>query len=213
MATRMVHPSRWLIDSNRSWRALIAEAAAGGERRNQPPTFLNRVNPPRFTGLDQLSLLGAAAVMTAASLPAMRDLFKPYGRNAIVMYLAFFLSMAATRSPLLKTGLNVGIMAPFITAADVVGSLVLFLDLAWKLGELSCSSGRRRYILRRLNAPCWRWRSDSQARPHTLIKVEWRPTLPLCHPPQKSRKPRQKRNPRLNPPKLRPRLRLPPRDR
>jgi uncharacterized membrane protein YcfT len=78
-----------------------------------------------------LGLAGAAAVVTAASLMAMSDLFKPLrycGRNSIVIYLAFFLPMAATRIVLLKTGLiaDLGTMAALITVAGVVGALALF---------------------------------------------------------------------------------------
>ena len=59
------------------------------------------------------------------------DLFKPLrycGRNSIVIYLAFFLPMAATRAVLLKTGLitDVGTISAIVTAAGVVGSLCLF---------------------------------------------------------------------------------------
>jgi uncharacterized membrane protein YcfT len=48
-----------------------------------------------------LGLLGAAAVMTTSSLMAKGDLFKPLrycGRNSIVIYLTFFLPMAAPAS-------------------------------------------------------------------------------------------------------------------
>jgi uncharacterized membrane protein YcfT len=78
-----------------------------------------------------LGLVGAAAVVTAASLMAMSDLFKPLrycGRNSIVIYLAFFLPMAATRIVLLKSGLiaDLGTMAALITVAGVIGALALF---------------------------------------------------------------------------------------
>jgi uncharacterized membrane protein YcfT len=50
------------------------------------------------------------------------------GRNSIVIYLAFFLPMAATRALLVKTGVisDVGTMSVIITAAGVLGSLALF---------------------------------------------------------------------------------------
>jgi uncharacterized membrane protein YcfT len=77
-----------------------------------------------------LGLIGAAAVVTAAALMAMSDLFKPLrycGRNSIVIYLAFFLPMAATRAVLLKSGLiaDIGAMAALITLAGVTGALAL----------------------------------------------------------------------------------------
>jgi uncharacterized membrane protein YcfT len=78
-----------------------------------------------------LALAGACAVVTAASLMAMSDLFRPLrycGRNSIVIYLAFFLPMAMMRTALLKSGLvtDVGTMAVLITLAGIIGSLALF---------------------------------------------------------------------------------------
>jgi uncharacterized membrane protein YcfT len=78
-----------------------------------------------------LGLVGAAAVATTSALMATSDLFRPLrfcGRNSIVVYLAFFLPMAATRTLLIKTGWvsDVGTMAVIITTAGVVGSLALF---------------------------------------------------------------------------------------
>jgi uncharacterized membrane protein YcfT len=78
-----------------------------------------------------LGLIGAAAVATVSSLMAMHDVFRPLrycGRNSIVIYLAFFLPMAATRTFLIRTGLiaDVGTMSVIITAAGVLGPLALF---------------------------------------------------------------------------------------
>ena len=78
-----------------------------------------------------LGLIGAAAVATVSSLMALHDVFRPLrycGRNSIVIYLAFFLPMAATRTLLLKTGwiADVGTMSVIVTAAGVLGSLALF---------------------------------------------------------------------------------------
>lgn len=78
-----------------------------------------------------LGLVGAAAVVTASALMAKSDFFKPLrycGRNSIVIYLAFFLPMAATRKILIMSGLiaDVGTMAAIITVAGVVGALALF---------------------------------------------------------------------------------------
>jgi uncharacterized membrane protein YcfT len=78
-----------------------------------------------------LGLIGAAAVATVSSLMALHDVFRPLrycGRNSIVIYLAFFLPMAATRVLLVKTGwiADVGTMSVIVTAAGVIGSLVLF---------------------------------------------------------------------------------------
>ncbi len=78
-----------------------------------------------------LALFGACAVIAAAALMAKSDLFRPLrycGRHSIVIYLAFFLPMAATRILMLKSGLiaEVGIMSAVVTAAGVIGSLALF---------------------------------------------------------------------------------------
>jgi uncharacterized membrane protein YcfT len=78
-----------------------------------------------------MGLIGAAAVATVSSLLALHDVFKPLrycGRNSIVVYLAFFLPMAATRTVLLKTGIitDIGTISVLVTAAGVIGSLLMF---------------------------------------------------------------------------------------
>jgi uncharacterized membrane protein YcfT len=78
-----------------------------------------------------LALAGACAVVTVSALMAMSDVFKPlryFGKNSIVIYLAFFLPMAATRTLLLKTGVitDVGSMSVIVTAAGVLGALALY---------------------------------------------------------------------------------------
>lgn len=78
-----------------------------------------------------LRLAGACAVVTAAALMAKSDLFRALrycGRNSIVIYLAFFLPMAATRAVMLKSGFiaDVGTISAIVTAAGVIGSLCLF---------------------------------------------------------------------------------------
>src|SRR5262249_34467813 len=75
-----------------------------------------------------LGFAGACAVVTVAALIAEHDLFRPLrycGSNSIVIYLAFFLPMAATRIALLKTGIigDVGIVALLVTAAGIIGAL------------------------------------------------------------------------------------------
>jgi uncharacterized membrane protein YcfT len=78
-----------------------------------------------------LGLIGAAAVVCLSALMAKAKLFDPVrycGQHSIVIYLAFFLPMAATRTLLLMTGLvpDVGVMALLITAAGVIGALALW---------------------------------------------------------------------------------------
>jgi uncharacterized membrane protein YcfT len=78
-----------------------------------------------------LGLLGAAAVVSVAVLMARTDRFgwlTYLGANSIVIYLAFFLPMAATRTLLIKTGViaDVGIMSVIVTVMGVVLPLCLF---------------------------------------------------------------------------------------
>jgi uncharacterized membrane protein YcfT len=78
-----------------------------------------------------LGLAGAAAVVSFSALLAKSDLATPLrycGRNSIVIYLAFFLPMAASRTVLLKTGWisDIGTMSVIVTAVGVIGSLVWF---------------------------------------------------------------------------------------
>ena len=78
-----------------------------------------------------LGLIGAAAVVRAAALMARSGLFHPLrycGQNSIVIYLAFFLPMAATRALMFKTGIidDLGTIALIVTAVGVVVPLVLF---------------------------------------------------------------------------------------
>jgi uncharacterized membrane protein YcfT len=78
-----------------------------------------------------LGLIGAGAVVAAAALMARSDVFRPLrycGTNTIVIYLAFFLPMAASRAVLLKTGIipDLGTVSLLVTTAGVIGALVLF---------------------------------------------------------------------------------------
>jgi uncharacterized membrane protein YcfT len=78
-----------------------------------------------------LGIVGAGAVVTAATLMAQSDLCAPLrycGRNSIVIYLAFFIGMAASRTVLLKTGIigDIGTVALLVTASGVIGALVLY---------------------------------------------------------------------------------------
>jgi uncharacterized membrane protein YcfT len=78
-----------------------------------------------------LGLLGAAAVVSVAVLMARTGRFgwlTYLGTNSIVIYLAFFLPMAATRTLLIKTGViaDVGVMSVIVTVIGVVLPLCLF---------------------------------------------------------------------------------------
>jgi uncharacterized membrane protein YcfT len=78
-----------------------------------------------------LGLLGAGAVVAAAALLARGDLFawlRYCGRHSIVIYLAFFLPMAATRVALVQSGIltDIGTVSALTTLAGVVGALAWF---------------------------------------------------------------------------------------
>ena len=78
-----------------------------------------------------LGFIGAAAVVSTGVLLSKTRLAAPFryaGENSIVIYLAFFLFMAATRSLLLKYKVitDLGSVALLTTAAGVVGPILLF---------------------------------------------------------------------------------------
>ena len=78
-----------------------------------------------------LGMTGAAAVIAISVLLSKTDLAAPLrycGRNSIVIYLAFFLPMAVTRTILLKTGVitDIGTVSALVTIAGVVGALAMY---------------------------------------------------------------------------------------
>jgi uncharacterized membrane protein YcfT len=78
-----------------------------------------------------LGLVGAVAVVAVSALMAKSHAFaalRYLGKNSIVVYLAFFFGMAASRSVLLKTGLipDLGTVALLVTASGVAGAIALF---------------------------------------------------------------------------------------
>ncbi len=78
-----------------------------------------------------LGLAGAAAVVSFSALMAKARIFDPVrycGEHSIVIYLAFFLPMAATRTFLVRSGviLDVGILSVVVTVAGVVGALAIW---------------------------------------------------------------------------------------
>lgn len=78
-----------------------------------------------------LGFIGACAVVSTGVLLSkfrLADGLLYCGQNSIVIYLAFFLFMAGTRSLLLKfaPGFDLGIIALMTTAAGVIGPLLLF---------------------------------------------------------------------------------------
>ena len=77
-----------------------------------------------------LGLAGASAVIAVAALLArthLLDLLRYAGEHSIVIYLAFFLPMAATRVALLKSGVvtDLGTVALIVTMMGVIVPLIL----------------------------------------------------------------------------------------
>jgi uncharacterized membrane protein YcfT len=78
-----------------------------------------------------LGLVGAAAVVAISALMAkvrMFDAVRYCGEHSIVIYLAFFLPMAATRTLLVKSAIipDAGTISLLVTAAGVMGALAIW---------------------------------------------------------------------------------------
>jgi uncharacterized membrane protein YcfT len=78
-----------------------------------------------------LGLAGAWAIITVATLLARAHWLKFLrfcGQHSIVIYLAFFLPMAATRTLLLRTGIihDIGTISLVVTGVGVVGALAIW---------------------------------------------------------------------------------------
>jgi uncharacterized membrane protein YcfT len=78
-----------------------------------------------------LGLAGAGAVVTVATLLARAqwiDFIRFCGEHSIVIYLAFFLPMAATRTLLLRTGIvhDVGVVSLMVTLVALFGALAIW---------------------------------------------------------------------------------------
>jgi uncharacterized membrane protein YcfT len=78
-----------------------------------------------------LGLAGACAVVTIGTLLARArwlDFLRFCGEHSIVIYLAFFLPMAATRTLLLRSGLihDIGTISLIVTAVGVFGALAIW---------------------------------------------------------------------------------------
>jgi uncharacterized membrane protein YcfT len=85
-----------------------------------------------------LGLAGACAVITVATLLARAkrlDFIRFCGEHSIVIYLAFFLPMAATRTLLLHTGIihDIGVMSLTVTLSALFGALAIW-QVALKSG-------------------------------------------------------------------------------
>ncbi|MGZ5841893.1 MAG: acyltransferase family protein [Xanthobacteraceae bacterium] len=78
-----------------------------------------------------LGLCGACAIVTIGTLLARMgwlNALRFCGEHSIVIYLAFFLPMAATRTLLLKSGIvhDIGLVSLIVTIVGVVGALLIW---------------------------------------------------------------------------------------
>jgi uncharacterized membrane protein YcfT len=78
-----------------------------------------------------LGLAGAGAIITTGTLLARMqwlNFLRFFGEHSIVIYLAFFLPMASTRTLLLKTAIipDIGLVSLIVTVAGVAGSLLIW---------------------------------------------------------------------------------------
>ena len=78
-----------------------------------------------------LGLAGASAIIVAATLLARAhwlNFLRYCGEHSIVIYLAFFLPMAVTRTLLLKTGVisDIGTVSLIVTIAGVAGAVLIW---------------------------------------------------------------------------------------
>ena len=78
-----------------------------------------------------LGLAGACAIITIGTMLARAHLLNGLrfcGEHSIVIYLAFFLPMAATRTLLLKTGLisDIGMVSLIVTTVGALGALAIW---------------------------------------------------------------------------------------
>jgi uncharacterized membrane protein YcfT len=78
-----------------------------------------------------LGLAGACAIITIGTLLARMqwlNVLRFCGEHSIVIYLAFFLPMASTRTLLLKTGIipDIGMVSLIVTTVGVVGALLIW---------------------------------------------------------------------------------------
>jgi uncharacterized membrane protein YcfT len=83
-----------------------------------------------------LGFAGAAAIIVTGTLLARMqwlNFLRYCGEHSIVIYLAFFLPMAVTRTLLLKTGViaDIGLISLIVTVAGVAGAVVM-----WRLALL-----------------------------------------------------------------------------
>ncbi|MBR1089799.1 acyltransferase family protein [Bradyrhizobium manausense] len=125
-----------LSDRARNHRALALAALAGWTMVNAG-LVASGVSDWKLVSL-LLGFAGACAIITIGTLLARAhrgNFLRFCGEHSIVIYLAFFLPMAATRTLLLRTGIipDIGAVSLVVTIVGVIGALAIW-QLALRLG-------------------------------------------------------------------------------
>ncbi|MFL6816473.1 MAG: acyltransferase family protein [Bradyrhizobium sp.] len=112
-----VHPN-WALAGLALWALINGGLVASGFSEIPPISLM-------------LGLSGACAIVTIGTLLARShrfDFLRYCGEHSIVIYLAFFLPMAASRTLLLKTGVipDIGAVSLIVTIAGVFGALAVW---------------------------------------------------------------------------------------
>ncbi|MBN9000700.1 MAG: acyltransferase family protein, partial [Rhizobiales bacterium] len=118
-----------LSDNARTYPGLALAGLALWALVNGALTHFGHADLP-FVSL-ALGLTGACAIITIGTLLALRhwlDFIRYFGEHSIVIYLAFFLPMAASRTLLMKTGLihDIGTLSAVVTVIGVLGAVAIW---------------------------------------------------------------------------------------
>ena len=105
-----------------------------------------------------LGLAGACAIVTMGTLLARMqwlNFLRFCGEHSIVIYLAFFLPMASTRTLLLKTGImhDVGLISLIATTVGVTGALLIWRLALWAHANFLFERSDAFWIVPRKAAP------------------------------------------------------------
>ena len=108
-----------------------------------------------------LAIIGAATAL--ATVPYVSWALRWLGENSIVVYLAFFLPMAVSRTLVLKTGLvtDVGTMSALVTLSGMAGPIVLYALIQW--------TGIGKFLFER---PAWARIDQPYRRRETMVPAE-----------------------------------------
>lgn len=141
------------------------------------PEFMTpQTHVTTLAGLPIISLclggLGGLAVITVATLLSQitwMGFLKFLGRNSIVIYLAFFLPMAISRTILLKYAsfLDIGTVSALVTIAGVIGPVILYYMIQY--------TGLGKFLFER---PAWAMLEKTTASKATLHSGDNKKPMP-----------------------------------